>query len=366
MHVNTDQLYEVELTFIAERIRQRLCKLETMQEKEDLIFKFLELLQTDQYGYFYELYNSYDKLVENNGHKLRFIDLESKRNFIEEIEKEGFYIKKTPFSNIRYDTIKRIYEAFPWIKLYDVYINRFGMKKKMMNKMVVGEMYMYLLKQTSNKNFSARSTGRLNKKNLPEKSSDKKNNREVISTTPIKIGEAYNLFNSISGMTLAEFNIFMRSSPLGAKSLSAILGADDNPMKVSKLKVKKEYLNANALMLNAYLMALGLRLNFKCKKNNFEVVTNNIVPIYMDGKVLYDYQSNKKYYAQLFAIKDEFLRSHTMVTSSDPLEREHMIWKTIINNHSELVKDNPVLPKIKDLLTGENPLEEYIKTHKAN
>ena len=180
MHVNTDQLYEVELTFIAERIRQRLCKLETMQEKEDLIFKFLELLQTDQYGYFYELYNSYDKLVENNGHKLRFIDLESKRNFIEEIEKEGFYIKKTPFSNIRYDTIKRVYEAFPWIELYDVYINRFGMKKKMMNKMVVGEMYMYLLKQTSNKNFSARSTGRLNKKNLPEKSSDKKNNREVI------------------------------------------------------------------------------------------------------------------------------------------------------------------------------------------
>lgn len=336
-----------------------------MQEKEDLIFRFLELLQTDQYDYFYNLYQSFDKVVEKNGHKLKFIDLEAKRNFIEEVEREGFYIKKTPFSNIRYDTIKRIYNEFPWIELYDVYVNRFGMKKKMMNKMVVGEMYMYLLKQTSNKNFSARSTGRINKKNLPEKSSDKKNNREVISSTPIKIGEAYNLFNSISGMTLAEFNIFMRSSPLGAKSLSSILGADDNPMKVSKLKIKKEYLNANALMLNAYLMALGLQLNFKCKRNVSEVGVDVIVPIFIDGKVIYDYQSNKKYYAELFAIKDKFLQEHVMITSKDPVERERAVWKNILENHSDLIKDNPVFYKVKDLLTGSDPFEEYIKAHKA-
>ena len=45
---------------------------------------------------------------------------------------------------------------------------------------------MLVLKQTSNKNFSARSTGRLDKKGLPAKSNDKKTNLAPYNNNPIK------------------------------------------------------------------------------------------------------------------------------------------------------------------------------------
>ena len=52
--------------------------------------------------------------------------------------------------------------------------------------MVIGSKYMLVLKQTSNKNFSARSTGRLDKKGLPAKSNDKKTNLAPYNNNPIR------------------------------------------------------------------------------------------------------------------------------------------------------------------------------------
>src|SRR5699024_11688141 len=98
--------------------------------------------------------------------------------------------------------------------------------------------YILILKQNSNKNFSARSTFRVNRSNLPAKDIAKKTNRSAYARTPVRLSEIYNLLASISGEDLAEYNIFMRSSALGRKSLDRILAAPGNPLKVRKLKVQ--------------------------------------------------------------------------------------------------------------------------------
>jgi len=170
--LNTDQIIEVDLNFIFERIRQRLCTMDSYDDKVKLIFEALKLLQNGQYDFMYSKYHSFDKYVEVNGRTLHLINDSAKKAFVDEICEKGFYIHKPPYSDMHYNLVKRLYDAFPWIEPYNVYINRFGLRKKIMRKMVVGEKYMYVLKQTTTKNFSARSTGRLNKKNLPEKSSD--------------------------------------------------------------------------------------------------------------------------------------------------------------------------------------------------
>ena len=223
------------------------------------------------------------------------------------------------------------------------------MKKKMMNKMVVGEMYMYLLKQTSNKNFSARSTGRLNKKNLPEKSSDKRDNRETFSTTPIKIGEVHNLMSAISGQTLAEHNIFLRSSPLGAKALGKlILGNPNDPIKISKLKIKPEYLNTNAVMLNSCFLGIGIGLEFGMKKNKHEILSSSYEPLFIEGVCFFDKPENKKYYKEMFDIKNKYLKNHLFIRPKDDKLAERMIW-THLFDHPEIFGDNPVMEAVRNI-----------------
>ena len=76
-----------------------------------------------------------------------------------------------------------------------------------------------VLKQTANKNFSARSTGRLDKKGLPAKSNDKKTNLAPYNNNPIKIGEIHNLLSSLYGQDIAEYDQITRSSPLCRKEI---------------------------------------------------------------------------------------------------------------------------------------------------
>ena len=112
------------------------------------------------------------------------------------------------------------------------------MKKPLMRPAVVGYKYMYLLKQTSNKNFSARSTGRTTKAGIPAKSSDKKENRILTSNTPISISEINNRSSQISMGDFAEYAIPVRTSTLGRKGLGRILKAPGNPVEIKKLPLR--------------------------------------------------------------------------------------------------------------------------------
>jgi len=138
---------------------------------------------------------------------------------------------------------------------------------------------------------------------------------------------------SISGETLSEFNVFMRSSPLGSKSLDRILSASDNPLKIYKLKVKDNYTNANAEILSARLKGIGLGLEFSTIKNEDEkeYPPETTIPITYKEYTIYDMAKNRQMYLDLFTEFDGLMRSTTFMESY-PGEKHDWAWWKVFKN----------------------------------
>ena len=343
--LNTDQLVENELNHIQKRIIEMMKTYlpDDYDKAEVLAFQYIDMVNENQGRFLHERYNSYDKTIKikrteksdekfinpisGNSVSLRITDKESQKAFIDEIAEKGFFIHKPPHSNMRYPLIDKIYNEFPWIKPYRLYVNKFGMVKKVIEQSTMGEKHVMLLKQTTEKNFSARSTSRVNRKNLPEKSPDKKNNRVTHSKNPIRIGEIYNLLATASPRLLAEYNIYLRSSPLGRHSLKRILEASDNPLNITKLTVKDSYTNTNASIARSYLKCLGLDL-YPIYDNRYEAKSSieMVEPLNIIGNcVVWDYPSNLTEYRKFIHKKQEFLDIEGVV---EPYEgyAEDLAW----------------------------------------
>ena len=337
--LNTGQLDEVDLTFAAEQIRKEICRKETMEEKEALIFDFLELINKDEYNFFYEMYRSFDTVKQVGGYNVRFLNKKAKEDFIHDVEVNGFYIVKPPQSNIRYDTIKAIYERFDFIKPLPLYIDIFGTKhRRIIKDGIVGDKYMMVLKQNTNKNFSARSTFRVNRANLPAKDTTKRDNRAQFSHSPVRIGEAYNLMCAISGRDLAEYNIPMRSSLLGRKSLKSIISATGNPLAIKRIQIKHTFTNANADILNARLKGIGIRLDIRRAEDpDSEIIYDEVGPLTFDGYTIFDSPLKKKIYMQLFREYKKYMSAYTIIETYHG-EAKDFAWKFVFD-----------LPEIKAL-----------------
>ena len=346
--VNPCQLTEVETNFIAEQVQALVKKAKTMKEKEEIIFKFLNCLNESEATFFRDLYNSYDKEKIVDGVQLNMMEPESKASFIRDVEKNGFYIVRPPHKPIVFDDVIRLYDTFPEIKPKDLYVDIFGMKqRKIMRPGVIGYMYMIVLKQNSNKNFSARSTFRVNRSNLPAKDIAKKTNRSSYARTPVRLSEIYNILSSISDKTLAEFNIFMRSSALGRKSLDRIITASGNPLKLKKLKVQPNFNNANADILAARLKGIGLRINFSpYKDGKLQIMQKNkLVTMSFGDYMVCDYPDKRPMYADLFAKFKEIYSSKLWIEEYRG-QRFEYIW-------NQVFKDENILKKYKGVLSDD-------------
>lgn len=344
--LNPGQLYEVEINFIGENLRKKIITLDSREEKLKIIFRFLEILNRDQRDFFYNLYQSFDQVVEVDGYQIELMDPNAQDAFIKSIEKNGFYIIKRPHSNMRYDTMVALYNEWPWIKPYTAYIDLFGIKKKqIMRPVVMGSKYMCILKQTTGKNFSARSTGRLDKKGLPAKSNDKKTNLSAYNTNPIKIGEVHNLFSSITGQDLAEYNLFMRSSPVARKSLDRILKTKGNPFDIKKLKIRDSYKNLNAVILQSYLKAIGIHLNF-VTKDEADEYPDMIHNMRIDGFTVIDVGRKKPVYKKLLDLYMEYVESTIVIDLEDPNAKAKLAWDWVFEQ--EEVKEMDLMGITKD------------------
>lgn len=351
--INTGQLEEVGLNFATERIRQHICKLDTLEEKVELVFKFFSLLPNGQYEFLTKYYDSLTEYHDVSGYKIRMMDREAQQAFIDEIEEKGFYIAKTPFSDIHYPVISKIFDEFSDIVVpYDVYIQRFGMEKKLMNKMVIGEMYTYILKQTTSKNFSARSTGRTNKRGLPEKTNLKKMNQAVESNTPVSLSEYYNILSQIDGMTFAEFHLFMRNSPAGRKSLKGIITTAGNPLEMKKLKLTHEYSNVNAQILEAYFMGMGFRMNYVLDKEVRSPKINIIEQFDVLGERIMDFRHTRDDYYKILSMRNKYMGEH-IIPETYPGEAKDIAIKRILD-----------LPEIQEMEIYERVCNAFIDRYK--
>ena len=153
--MNSFQLYEQSINFICNRIRERIAITEDISIKEQMVFSIVGHFNPEEQR---RLRIYYDKLSDNG-----------KDHFFDDIVKQGIYIHIPPLWEdvCLFDKLRAIYAEFTWIKPYSVYVNKFGRKIKMMKDLIVGEMYVLKLNQTSKKGFSARSTGSLSKRGIP-------------------------------------------------------------------------------------------------------------------------------------------------------------------------------------------------------
>ena len=250
--LNSAQLFEVSINFISNRILEKMKTARNQGEMETLFWTYMNFF--NERGECTQLKNYYKKL--NN---------KQKNEFWQEIFDNGIFINIPPISQREplFDTLKKIYDTFPWIKPYDVYINKWGRRIKLMNPLYAGEEYIFKLKQTAKKNFSVRSTGYLSQRGLPDKSSKAKHNQQLYSTTPITIGrdENNNLGIGIHSYTLAKFHLIYRSSPIARRDFVAKLYTH-NPLKPLKFKIKKKYKNRNVEIFNAYLKCMGNKMDY--------------------------------------------------------------------------------------------------------
>ena len=340
-----DAPHEVEINFISSRIQKRIRELPTFEEKKELAFDYLKVMNEYDCEV---LAGLFDHTESVDGYTIRYIAPKWEHEFIEAIEENGFYICKPPHFCIRYDEIKALYNRYPWIEPIQCYINAFGRKIPIMNKLVVGEMHVLILKQNTNKNFSARSTYRMNRTNLPAKDNAKKTNRAPYSKTPIKLSEIYNLFAALSGRDIAEFNIYMRSSTLGRKALGQILAAKGNPLSIKKLKLSPEFINTNAQMLKAKLKVLGIGLDFITEdmlEGTGDLYDEYPILYTVDKYQVYDIPENRKMYQHIFQIYHRVKSEMDIMGDRDVIE--NLIWDKVFTFTDTELSEYPITEDVK-------------------
>lgn len=262
--LNSAQLYEHSINFICNTVVDRLKTLSTNKEREALLFDIIGRFNKTECDELKEYYNGLNR--------------SDKKAFFEDIFKNGIYVHTPPLWEKEpiFNKLRKIYEDYDWIKPVDVYVRKFGRDIKIMKPMIIGELYIIKLKQNSKKNFSARSTGALSRKGLPDKSFKNKAHQDLYSSTPIRIGlqENYNSLIGVPADIISKLHMYYRSSQIGRQDLGKRLMKSIKPIK--KMKPSTRIKNRNSEILEVYLKALGLRIEFLDDVEEIKINTDTI------------------------------------------------------------------------------------------
>lgn len=204
----------------------------------------------------------------------KFLQTCDLKKFYEELDETGIIVRIPPLWDdiAMFKRLRTFYDENDWIKPYDVYVKNFDRYIKILKPLVVGDMYILKLKQSSAKGLIARSTGSISRRGLPVKT--KKPHKEPYSKTPIRIGdgENNNLTISIPPAIIAKMHLFYRSSIKGRQELGKALSKDIEGL--TKMEVDETMTNRNVEILNAYFKFTGFKLQFRDNKMNFKVLNN--------------------------------------------------------------------------------------------
>ena len=296
---DTGQLTEVEINFISEEIvkeAKRRYEKDGLDEAFNLLMSYAEQFPDSEIR---AIAKEFD-MVYVVSKSLWKTNKKNKQRFVDDIFRDGFYLQKLPNADWRFERICKLYDMYPFIKRKTMYINKFGIKHKVVNPMIVGEKYFFILKQNSNKNFSARSVSKVNKLGLPSKSSDKKESRTNTSDTPINRGETYNLLAAVDAATLMTSDIFTKNSPVARRDFKDIIISPLDPFKARDMKIKRTYTNVNVLNLKARLKVMGIGFDIITDKYIATAALDQYKTFMQFNEIkFFDYGFNKKYYAFL-------------------------------------------------------------------
>lgn len=363
---DTGQLTEVEINFISEEIVKEAKK---RYEKDgldaafELIMSYAEQFPEDEMR---TIAREFD-LTYVVSKKLWKASKKNKQRLVDDIFRDGFYLQKLPTADWRFERICKLYDMYPFIKRKTMYINKFGIKHRVVNPMIVGEKYFFILKQNTIKNFSARSVSKVNKLGLPAKSSDKKESRTNISDTPINRGETYNVLAAVDAATLMTSDIFTKNSPVARRDFKGIITSPLDPFKYKQMKIKQSYTNVNVLNLKARLKTMGI---------GFDIVTNKTLGLAIldqyktfmkfNDITFFDYGYNKKYYAFLInnynKLKDA--KKSFQVTWNELIAMDEFkmldIDQEIVDNVHDILEKYYYVEDATDTTTVEEDIHEII------
>jgi hypothetical protein len=167
--LNPAQLQEQYLNFMADHVLALMKDQTAYEDKAEILFSFLKSINKEQYDFFD---------IEYMG-----MNRQERKDFIDQVERDGIYIHQPPFfGNTTEEQFKQIFIEHPdWCTEYEFQ----GIEKPM----TMGDVYFIRLKHEPSNKSSMRSAANLNVKNLPAKSTLKKEKKILHSSTPIRLGE---------------------------------------------------------------------------------------------------------------------------------------------------------------------------------
>lgn len=266
---NIGQLHEQSLTFIGMRILDYF-KLNVMPASDMCKewFRFVQMVDPEQAQYAADM-----------------VDFDNERQaaiFIDSImEDDAIILSTPPFTTpINLDTIRAIYDAFPYIKPYRVMMpmeDSNGNIRYVPSRrpLVVGKIYNYRLKQYAEEKFSVTSLSATNLKNLNTRSKANKIYESKYTKTPIMFGPMESGDLAHLGMQYVVMNLMLYSSSPQARRLFEQLLIGD-PYDID-IKLDADSKNRNAEIINALLKSMGLRLVFTKKLKVKRVLCKNIL-----------------------------------------------------------------------------------------
>ena len=171
--LNPSQLEEQYLNFMADHVVEEMKATDNYEEKMQIFLSFLQAVNEKEYDYF-----DIEQFVMNRQQRIDFID---------KIEQNGIYIHQPPFfGNTTEEQFKEIYKNHPeWCTEYKF--------KGIEKPMVMGDVYFIKLKHEPGNKNSMRSAANLNVKNLPAKSTLKKEKKIAYSKNPLRLGRHFQL-----------------------------------------------------------------------------------------------------------------------------------------------------------------------------
>lgn len=141
--LNSGQLYEMELNWIAETVRDRISRMDSLSEKFKYLYSFLDIAAPEQAASMreYLAYKSNDEVID----------------FMKKIEDGRIYIIQSPMYCVNGDTMVKLYDKFNPERTYMTYTNEDGERHKTIKKVIVADEYIMRLKQEPVTKFSVRS-----------------------------------------------------------------------------------------------------------------------------------------------------------------------------------------------------------------
>lgn len=251
--LNTMQLFESEITYYGRKIQERLRGLKTYKEKEALLFRFIEIWNKEEADAVRADYKSYAKTTA------------LKKYYFDLIDEYGIFINIPPaWGDDLFQKVCTCAEEFPWVEPDEVYFwddvsNRWVVQ---ILKQHVGLMYIMKLKQSSKKGMTARSTGSIGKKGVPEKTDNSSRYQKPYTTIPVRLGvqEHGAMLVKLSPEIIIKSTLAHRSSPQARRALAHQQYMEHGG--VENFTLTRNMRNQNVDILDAYLLLLGYEQKF--------------------------------------------------------------------------------------------------------